>query len=1292
MAARPFNSATVVLGMHRSGTSALAGALRLCGLAVPNTLIEASQANERGFWEPAAVKALDDEALTRFGLTWHSLVPIDFDRLGKREAAQFRKRASEILSAEYSSNSHIVLKEPRLCRLMPLWAPALQQVAERVAYALVIRHPIEVARSLAQRNGFDLNHALLLWARYSLDAEFHTRGQQRVVISYSDLLQEVGSTMAALAQRAKIPIEIAGVDMQALEEYLAPDLRHQREPDEGSLAGKPAEIVETYTLLRRWSEGHSETGSDHERLDAVREQLDRTTVAIADIFESARRDRKRSADAQVQLDRSASITTSVQQSLDALQQHLARSLSATDERLSAVAGEISNAAREMGRTQEERFGSVERSLDKLGAAVGDAAARDRDIAAAIMSTAAEQGGVLADISAKVAAASQSAKERALQLSEIVARGQREQALRLSALASAIEERRKLEDALAQAIRSGAEAAARLDRAESAAAEAADEFARSREQLEAERRRTLDELKAREESLEQQQARAEMLDEELQRTKRKYRAAQWDVERERRAHDATRNQLAAAEAIVARFQASLPWRGYTKLAGLISRVSAGAKGRTPATRKRRTEQLQAIESSGLFDRDWYLVAYPDVAAAGVEPLEHFFDLGWREGRDPGPGFATSAYLKANPDVARTAINPLFHYIEFGRSEGREVPAHRAPADKSAAQVHDFPPAAQVFRGEVPLERPIRWAHSYRLAQDDPRLVAAGTLMVGYSATPAERIATEAAFERLAALSGLPAPVPIAEAVSRGRSAALIDAWYTSTAELRTRWRDNGGPFVIRAYQHDPLQDGRLVLVGEGLVASELDVLDSGLTNAYFPLLFVFADCEGTIRGTRLMPFPSLCRGGLHYSELVAASSNTPDPIKLGETLSDRLLAARDSSDRLVCSLSVQPHESSGSSPFEDHGFLKWLECVARVPVRNSSGGSIDGERAATGGNLVLAPDMVPTISILSELGGSSAASERPLFLPLLIAGDEPSQPATLIELPRGASMILGVGASGYPAPWPRFVPGSPGHVPLSSLPAAIRLPNGREISDSDLLVPCPGPALALASETSADLTWLIRARDWRQAELVQTIRALSLQSGAESHVIGFIGEVDALARTVAQEFFADRVRFFADFSDAAQGIETGLTGHLGPGVILHDRRSVSVLAALLSDAGIISAACILVTTEKRGKAWHAALVDGGSISLDLCEGRTMAGQVREAILPWRASFPVSRPPRDFWVARSSSVKSWLASGAPEPLRKGMHVATSLVTASYLSARAEHVEEVPLPSASAGRSTRTRTLFG
>ena len=86
-------------------------------------------------------------------------------------------------------------------------------------------------------------------------------------------------------------------------------------------------------------------------------------------------------------------------------------------------------------------------------------------------------------------------------------------------------------------------------------------------------------------------------------------------------------------------------------------------------KTRRTNYRLIASSELFDRKWYLRENPDVRVQGADPVRHYLDVGWKEGRNPGPDFNTVWYLAVNKDVARAKVNPLIHFILNGRAEYR-----------------------------------------------------------------------------------------------------------------------------------------------------------------------------------------------------------------------------------------------------------------------------------------------------------------------------------------------------------------------------------------------------------------------------------------------------------------------------------------------------------------------------------------------------------------------------------------------------------------------------------------------
>lgn len=79
--------------------------------------------------------------------------------------------------------------------------------------------------------------------------------------------------------------------------------------------------------------------------------------------------------------------------------------------------------------------------------------------------------------------------------------------------------------------------------------------------------------------------------------------------------------------------------------------------------------ELVATSGLFDEIFYLWGNPDVAATGVDPLDHFIANGGAEARDPHPLFSARYYLANSPDLP-AGVNPLVHYLRHGGDEGRD----------------------------------------------------------------------------------------------------------------------------------------------------------------------------------------------------------------------------------------------------------------------------------------------------------------------------------------------------------------------------------------------------------------------------------------------------------------------------------------------------------------------------------------------------------------------------------------------------------------------------------------------
>src|ERR1044072_8512269 len=97
----------------------------------------------------------------------------------------------------------------------------------------------------------------------------------------------------------------------------------------------------------------------------------------------------------------------------------------------------------------------------------------------------------------------------------------------------------------------------------------------------------------------------------------------------------------------------------------------AAGVDPLNHFRTVGWKEGRDPNPYFDIKGYLATYGDIKAAGVNPLDHYNNNGWKEGRDPSAWFDTSSYLDANPDVKAAGVNPLQHFLANGQFEGRQA---------------------------------------------------------------------------------------------------------------------------------------------------------------------------------------------------------------------------------------------------------------------------------------------------------------------------------------------------------------------------------------------------------------------------------------------------------------------------------------------------------------------------------------------------------------------------------------------------------------------------------------------
>lgn len=209
----------LVLGMHRSGTSAVTRCLNLLGAEVGNKLLPPAGDNRSGFWEHADVVAVHEELLSGLGRVWHDARVLPEDWLLSAAARKARHKLAKLVADDFDGSALWAVKDPRLCRFVPLWREVLLESGLDAVALLVVRHPAEVARSLNVRDGLRCETTCLNWLEHFVEAETATRGMPRSLLSYDNLLSDWREAFARVGQALRIewpvPIEDAHLAIDA---------------------------------------------------------------------------------------------------------------------------------------------------------------------------------------------------------------------------------------------------------------------------------------------------------------------------------------------------------------------------------------------------------------------------------------------------------------------------------------------------------------------------------------------------------------------------------------------------------------------------------------------------------------------------------------------------------------------------------------------------------------------------------------------------------------------------------------------------------------------------------------------------------------------------------------------------------------------------------------------------------------------------------------------------------------------------------------------------------------------
>ncbi len=239
----------VVMGMHRSGTSAASGLLNILGLDLGKTILPIEEDNPKGFFENERITLFNERLLDLLYATWNDTFSLPPDWWEDENIISLQKEIIDIFESEFTDPQNLLIKDPRLSILIPFYQAVFKKLEIHPHYVICLRNPLEVAESLSIRNNFTVQKSLLLWMDYMLNAEIHTRNAERIILGYDDLLKEPLKFVQKLLQKFQIDLTVTDEKRKQIEAFPEPRLKHHNHADMLAEHEIIPEISNYYQLL-----------------------------------------------------------------------------------------------------------------------------------------------------------------------------------------------------------------------------------------------------------------------------------------------------------------------------------------------------------------------------------------------------------------------------------------------------------------------------------------------------------------------------------------------------------------------------------------------------------------------------------------------------------------------------------------------------------------------------------------------------------------------------------------------------------------------------------------------------------------------------------------------------------------------------------------------------------------------------------------------------------------------------------------------------------------------------------
>jgi len=200
----------------------LAGLLALHGAFMGQTL-PPGRNNPKGYWEHIGINEANESMLAHLQISWDW--PFVLPPCWQERLAPFAQLQAQAI-APFQKQKLWALKDPRLCRLLPLWLPFFPSPGNVLRAIVVFRHPEGACRSLETRNAMGRRRALALWLHHFVDAVTYLQDLPWIAVEYERILADPRQGIHILSQKLELDDWPRTPSDGELREFADPNLRH----------------------------------------------------------------------------------------------------------------------------------------------------------------------------------------------------------------------------------------------------------------------------------------------------------------------------------------------------------------------------------------------------------------------------------------------------------------------------------------------------------------------------------------------------------------------------------------------------------------------------------------------------------------------------------------------------------------------------------------------------------------------------------------------------------------------------------------------------------------------------------------------------------------------------------------------------------------------------------------------------------------------------------------------------------------------------------------------------------